>query len=296
VHLRNGREHEALGALSSTTRHKETVVKGRIVLGAAVFLALGFLVAGSANATQVEATFVGVSPPTGVKIHLQFGAGGVSKDVTTQAGIYRWHVTKSDFGELVVGDYYGTNCFDTQTISGGKTYTYNVYTDLTQAPVPQSAFVNPTSGGKLSSTQVDLLQSLFYRNAVLLWYAAESPDPTLLDPTGRVAIQLAVWEIVWEHTQTSFNLTSTSGSFYVTDIDSTYTNRAALMLANLAALSPQEKLSAPTLYAFVNDCSQDQMWLIPGGGGPPIPEPLTILGVFLGLGGVGVYIRKRRRV
>ena len=33
----------------------------------------------------------------------------------------------------------------------------------------------------------------------------------------------------------------------------------------------------------------------PSGGGDPIPEPLTMLGMFLGLGTVGGYIRRRQR-
>ncbi len=31
-----------------------------------------------------------------------------------------------------------------------------------------------------------------------------------------------------------------------------------------------------------------------GGGAPPAPEPLTMLGMFLGLGSIGGYLRSRR--
>jgi len=50
---------------------------------------------------------------------------------------------------------------------------------------------------------------------------------------------------------------------------------------------------ALALAALVDPCHQDQVVYVPAGP-PPVPEPLTMAGLFLGLAGVARYIRKRR--
>ena len=280
-------------------------MKVRILTIAVVLLALGFALAGPVAATTIHAQFMSVRPAVGVTIHMRghIGATPYSEDAGTQVGTYRFYAETSDFPEIDPGSYYGTNCFEQQNVSYGGWYDYTVQTNLTAAPIPVSPYVNPDDSvaancGHLSTNQVDLLKKLFARNANALWYAPDSTDidPSgLIDPVGRVAIQLAVWEIAWEHTESPGNLTSPSGSFWVTDIGSSYISRAEAMLGNLGPwTSTTEQNNAPTLYAFTADGNQDQLWLIPGGGGPPVPEPLTMMGMFLGLGSLGAYIRKRR--
>jgi len=101
------------------------------------------------------------------------------------------------------------------------------------------------------------------------------------------SFNLAVWEIIYEHTGV---LNAKTGSFR--SASTTQANKANEWLADLGSWQVGEIV--PDLRALVHEDYQDMLHIIPGGGAPYVPEPLTMLGMFLGLGTVGAYIRRRR--
>jgi len=196
---------------------------------------------------------------------------------STIAGLYHFKTTKSSYNTyapLGKDTDFGTFCVDlVQYIGQGVTYRYTV-TDLDNAPTPPGAAMHKIWPGQKSD-----LERLYYGYYDLAKFAS--------DDNEAAAFGLAVWEIVCEHWESSY--TVTSGSFKTS---SRANARANTILSNLPTIPPN--VTPPELVAFVSDCSQDQMWVLTCGGVQYVPEPLTMLGLALGLGSVGVYVRRRR--
>jgi hypothetical protein len=105
------------------------------------------------------------------------------------------------------------------------------------------------------------------------------------------AFQLCVWEIIYETEQSTYSVAYRAGSFYATN---------STDVRNLANewLAPINSATGPApdvgLRVLSNNCYQDYAITTEIGETPYIPEPLTVLGVFLGVGGLAGYVRKRR--
>ena len=244
-----------------------------LVACAAIWLA----VAGHAEATTygtLTAQWWKVDPGKSVKTHAWDGSGYDA--LNTTSGVYNFTFTSatSATGEfnpltgLEAGEVIKTHCIDISEYVGG-TETWNVCS-LDEAPIPT------TYGGPIDSTQEELLQRLMLQDV-----------STALKASAR---QIAVWEIVFD--KDDLDPTKTDSEFWV-DNDGGAGSDAKDMLTAITTSWSWDGKTKPTLYAFVDEGEQDQLWMLIGGS-DPIPEPLTMLGMFLGLGSVGAYIRRRR--
>jgi len=254
-------------------------MKNKFVI-AGVSWVLCLVVAGAAHATTITMQFQDADPAEGVTAKAWSGPNasdpGTLRSVGTLGGYYNWKKTGGDYAEIVLNQEFSTFCIDVaQTISYGGTYTYTVE-DITNAPDPTTY-----SGGTISAAKKEALQKLYSRNLGLI----------AGDATKACGFQIAVWEIVFEHWTYPPNFDVTDGSFTATDNPGAV-SAATTMLGTINASWAMGEL-VPDLVAFVSPCKQDQMWLVPGGDQPYVPEPVTMLGVFMGLMGVGGYVRRR---
>jgi hypothetical protein len=99
------------------------------------------------------------------------------------------------------------------------------------------------------------------------------------------AFQAAVWEIIYQ-AGTTYDVTA--GTTTITG--GAWTTLANYWLTHLEANDPDIGLRV-----LVSDGRQDFAIIVPGIGRDPIPEPVTMAGLLLGIGGLGGYIRRRRR-
>jgi len=104
------------------------------------------------------------------------------------------------------------------------------------------------------------------------------------------AFQAAVWEIINE---TSGDYNVYTGAFHIVETwGSGWGNLANAYLSNLEANALNMQLAALT-----NELSQDYALTVPGSGGQhnelPVPEPLTAVGMLLGVGCLVRYVRQR---
>jgi len=236
----------------------------------------GLLLAGTASASSITAHFDGLGQSVGVNVHYTDSGGG-GHDEGTYAGVYVWTVTGGDF--MPIHSELGAFCFDVaSSISIGGTYSWSVQPlGAGFAPIPTPP------GGALKQQQVDDLKKLygyFYK-------------PDTWSDLEAAAFGASVWEIVWE--------SPASG------LPSTYDVDADLLrvTGNGVEVRAQEMLDlvknpiyagtySGQLYALYDQTAQDQ--LVGFGTGrqePPVPESLTMLSVVAGVGGLGMYLRKR---
>jgi len=152
-------------------------------------------------------------------------------------------------------------------------------------------------GNTAMGAKADDLRRLFYR------YGGIWQDGLGDDNLEAAAFELCVWEIVFE-TDSNYSVSPGAGAFYAT---ATYTTSwaptSACDLANGWLADVQNNPGAVPdipLYVLANNGMQDYAIVIPGAGGDgprPLaeaPEPLTMLGLIMGAGGVACYIRKRQ--
>jgi hypothetical protein len=142
---------------------------------------------------------------------------------------------------------------------------YNVKT-LDQAPYNEGP-----GGTEMGPTKANYIAEL---------WAMVNPSPTMTRDQAA-AFQSAVWEIVYEDKQAwnvkTHDTTDTMNSFKV-DNNDTVEALANTWLGNLDGLGPRTKL-----YALSNDRYQDYV---------VVPVPAAVLLGMLGLGAVGVKLRK----
>jgi len=232
---------------------------------------------------SLDAQWNGVSPGQGVTVNAYPGtieSPGLLRSLATTGGVYNF--IKKGGDEEVTGlaydESFWTHCIDISEYVGGLEQWW--VTDVDDAPDPNTYL----GSVNISDAKEDLLRKLFFLYPGNL--AAQSQT--------AAARQIAVWEIVFEHWK-GLNALDATSSFWVTG-NALAGGEANTMLNAVASYSWQYLDPMPILYAFVDrDTSdQDQLWLLDGGTETYIPEPVTVLGMFLGLGSVGAYIRRRR--
>jgi hypothetical protein len=288
----------------------------RILGSVLAVAALCLLLAGSASAVstgQVQMSFTGnVSPGDGVNTSLGNTTAGVyQQKLYLDAGR---HVDYVD-GEasrlidpfwanplFVPGDdnngrgHYATVatfCADfKQYVYTGVLVTYDIY-----APeyAPVGLGNNPDGMGDTKAADLRKLWKQFsgYGLGTLDWGDWGSTPTATEQNEQAAAFQAAVWEIIYETNKVNdlFDYTVATGVFHV-DSAETWTDLANTWLGSLGTIADPTNLG---LRILTNGAYQDFAIIVPGVGADPIPEPVTMAGLMLGIGGLSGYIRRRRR-
>jgi len=280
----------------------------RYVGGGVVLL---LLMAGVAQAVCVTATWDGIKPNGGIDVTMTYPlydlttgqyTGQVSEG--TVAGIYTfksatWYdgaaldAAGNATGQKITTDpshpdYIYAFCIDLrQNIAPPNVNSWYLARDI-YAPIPGPY------GQPMTAAQATLLEKLFgnyYQGA----FDGTGSGPGNLSKNAMIeaaAFQVAVWETVWEQAVNPLEVNGGSdsqGKMYVNK-DWLAADRADYMLNNL------DSTKRLVLAALVDPDHQDQIILLPGGSFQPqhTPEPLTLMGLLMGVGGLMHYVRKRR--
>ncbi|MBL8875364.1 MAG: hypothetical protein JNM86_06165 [Phycisphaerae bacterium] len=227
----------------------------RIALSSLVVAAL----AGSASAAYVDATFNGVAP--GVWVNVSDTANSLS--FGTQAGGFNWTRTGGTATDPYVSGSFVTFCIDLKKhVGAGNNYSFS-QTSLDMAPTPSGNGVNYPMG----ATKADLLGRL--------WGAHRS---SLVGDVMFGAFQLAIWEIVFENSNT---LSVSNGNFTATGDPGDPTSAISTANAWLSAVAGEPAYGG--LYALTG-----------GEGGPQdqlVPTPGCL--ALAGFGGLALFRRRR---
>ncbi len=160
---------------------------------------------------------------------------------------------------------------------------YNIV-DLEDAPIGNGNIA-------MTADQADALRRLFGA------YDGIWRDGVGDDELEAVAFALCVWEIVYE-TESTLDVSMDAGEFYaLATFDKDGLRTTARDVAN-GWLSGVQTGNVPDidLRVLANEGWQDYAIIIPGtrGGPPVVPEPMTMLGLMMGVGSLAGYIRKRK--
>ncbi len=256
--------------------------RGKLCLGA---VAVCLVLAGSAyaNTGTLDLQYVNYEPGYWVKIHLD---GEIHATVGT--GVYNLRLRPiGDNGYVPTGEGLGfypgpqggiinTFCADVHQYVPSKTewttYEVNYPAD---APIGDSQPL-------MESSKANDLKKLFADHAGIL---------ETTDDLEAAAFELCVWEIIYEREQPSYSVAWDAGSFYAVD-PSTVRDQANAWLQRInngTATEMDERLRI-----LSNECRQDYAITLETGDQPPIPEPLTMVALSLGVGGLAGYVRRRR--
>jgi len=174
-------------------------------------------------------------------------------------------------GSYIIGGF----CIDLPQYASYSYLPYGIYA-LEEAPL-----------GEPMGSRANKLRELFGRNL------AEFKTLTAIGQDNRnsyaAAMQAAVWEIVFEETNTTLDVKVGHVSVALTTF---YQDKANFWLGTITGTE-----GAPMnndLLAFGNANKQDFAIFVPGAGTEnPVPEPFTMLTASLAIGGLGMYVRRR---
>jgi len=287
-----------------------TIRKGAPIMRVLGFIlasaALCLLLAGSASATStgwITMSFYNVSPGEGVN----YVAPG--KSGSTTAGVYnqKVYLDISKWGNLLDSDgngtldqeasqlitslgsadgglgttrwaYASTFCADIKQYASGSFLRYDIYK-------PEDA---PIGGGNtpMGDAKAADLRKLFDNYSA---YGLGALPYTLGTTTygasqTSAAFQASVWEIIYETSTYDVK----KNAFQISSGE-TWTGLSNYWLTHLGTADP-----CLGLRVLVNGDQQDFAIVVPGVGRDPIPEPVTMAGLMLGIGSVVTYVRKRR--
>jgi len=259
-----------------------------LVLAVAVLVAAGAV---QASTGTIEGEYVGVGPGGTLTV------SGVANG-TYQAGVYQIQVTNSPaatgegvkvYGQRDGADKVYTFCMDLRQSAPTSFVNFNVdYVD--NAPSGPGNTTTGSIAGVWGSSRAEDLRILF---GYLKANSGNGLNINLYSPDLATAVQALVWEIVFETNTGAYNLASggqvASGSSPAGALGTANTILAAIS-ANPNAITPELKLRALTSYT-----SQDFALYVPSADDQPVPEPLTMASVFLGISGLGMYIRRRTK-
>lgn len=212
--------------------------------------------------------------------------------IPTQAGIARFTYDVQP-EKYPIGDPPMGLCVELDTLIYYNTpYTFDLYDSLVGMPV---------AGGTITEGQAADIEYLFGN----YFDQATSADDTMDHAyTGgnasrkiSPALQVAVWEVLYDGGGSSFDTIQGQGDFYVLENDSQYPSTGVAADANAL----YENMSKTTedrvrLYALYNDETQDFALFIEGATyGPPPAVPLSGSSVLLVTGGLICAGRSWRR-
>jgi len=166
------------------------------------------------------------------------------------------------------GGIIGTYCVDINQDAPLSFVRYDLY-DLADAPIGQNMGV----------TKANDLRRLFS-----FWKSN-------FDNRQAGAFEVAVWEIINETAGTAYNVTS--GNFSIQEY-TLYGAAGWSIIANNWLANLQSEPINNNVVALVNTTTQDYALTLKDFGSTEIPEPVTMAGLMLGIGGLVGYARKRR--
>ncbi len=244
-----------------------------ILFSALCISSLGLCSSASAtNFGDADVSFHGVNPRQSVRVISPAG------NFTTSAGDFNWTNHGVGPGPLPAGSVV-THCIELDQSVGRRRYDNGEYQVVT---------MDETS---LSTMQIaslhELADDLYHAGIISSTGRVQGADSAAKN-MNAAAFQMAVWEIVNE-TAASWNVITDAFRFDVnwSDYDSTLADKVNKWLS---ALNGKREKPSVELYALASARKQDQMFVRP----TPIPEPSSILGWLVIVGGLTAYCRRRR--
>jgi hypothetical protein len=226
-------------------------------------------------------TFQGVVPSYSVGVHNE---DDPVRHISTQAGAYRYNVAGGGTAvPLLLNPGHPTDMFCLDLVSYAATGTYELV-----AP----AFAPVTSTGTPDHFPMGSTRALWLRALATMYW-----NSTLDTDVEWAAMQLAVWEIVYEGDGENAPAlwSASAGEFHVDDqAGQGAVALADTMLADLATAvntpgATLESLAVVHLGALVNDTRQDMLVRTVR----EVPEPSVM--ALAGLGLLGLFTRRRKR-
>lgn len=242
-------------------------------VAAALAIAGGLAVSGQALADQVNAKLESVTPLSKnyrVKIDITSlpGNPGEAFSSTEYAGIFDFTLNSGNLNTYDA-DSFVSFCIDvTDSITVGSAHTWNVVS-LADAP--------DQSSGPMGSTRADALATLLGSN---LGTSLNDAVTVLDDNTKRAAMQVAIWEVVFESAGGPYKVAEGNAKFTNND---TVTAQAQLYLDNIAEIGT--KMSG--LVGLTSTNTQDFI------GQVPIPAAAWLFGSAL-IGTIAIGRRKTK--
>jgi hypothetical protein len=216
-----------------------------------VIAAAGLASAACAGFDTICATFNGVNPGSDGQYSLD---GGANWGNTGPAGLFNWTRTSGSYAGAQ-GNFWSFCTELGEHVGGGSNYCYDVR-DLQDAP----------SSGPMGSAKANLLRELFGRHYTPAFGSS-------LSGTVAAAMQLSIWEIVFENSGT---LDLSTGNALLTNNDASAVVLAQSYLASLDGTGPLNN----DLVVMSASGVQDHI----------IPTPGSLV-----LAGLGLFAAKRRR-
>ncbi|MDB5313225.1 MAG: hypothetical protein JWO38_7427 [Gemmataceae bacterium] len=226
-----------------------------------------------ASAGSVKLNFDSTASSSAVKV--QIGSGSSAQTINAIPGPYYWHEVSPSSGSLFPNPT-TTFCSElTQQIATGNSYTY------TTSSV--AVALNDT-------TKALAISELYAGHYSTAWEKSAS----FTGSTDSTAFQLALWALIYD-SNTNLTLTgSSAGNLQVISADPTAISTAQTWLDTLGS-QPSFASVFPNsqLVWLSNPWKQDQLTLIPTGGGGSAGVPAPPGAVLAGIGFVGLIGRAR---
>lgn len=188
--------------------------------------------------------------------------GGPVSNIHVYSGQLKHTATN---GPASISGAFRTFCIEInqQVLGSGQTATYNIV-DLSEAPNPGL----PGSGDTFSTTVVDRIHAVLRAAMNLDWIDGKLQGDTGSTNITQAAIQLAIWESIWENQNTTVaSLTLASGDSRATiDSESAAVHNAlGTLFAAASALMLQNgnDYHIDGLKALTNSTYQDQLVVVP---------------------------------
>jgi len=244
-----------------------------IVLAAAMVLATG-PPARATSLGRLDLKYHGSDAYRNGRVHLDGGSsvlvtGKYVLEVDPDPATY-WGQGKNVVEQASSDNLIDTFCADLEQSALSAFTTYDVYH-------PELAPI----GGDNSPMGIEKawdLRRLFDQH----WGEADSDN-------GAAAFQAAVWEIIYEDTDT-YTYDVTDGDLWIEIVNgSGWLTTANDWLAGLGTDKPDVGLRV-----LANDDYQDYALVVTDLPADPIPEPVTLAGLMLGVGSLVGYLRRRR--
>jgi len=245
-----------------------------IVLAAAMVLATG-PPARATSLGQLDLRYAGSDFYRNGIVHLDGGTtvlvtGKYILEVDTNPATY-WGQGKDVVEQADTNDMLDTFCADLEQAALGDFTTYDVYH-------PEYAPIG-AGNSPMGIEKAWDLRRLFNQHL-----------GDVASANGAAAFQAAVWEIVYEDTGT-YNVKDSASRLWIEKMahDPDWLTTANTWLTGLGTGHPDVGLRV-----LANEDYQDYALVVLGLPADPVPEPVTLAGLMLGVGSLVGYLRRRR--